>query len=117
MKTKKEIKEAYKQAKPQMGVFQIRNTVNGKVFIDNATDISARQNRHRTELKFGNHRNKQLQDDWKTYGADSFVFEVLAELDYKDEGALNYASELKELQQMVDEELNIDDSMKYNNRM
>ena len=114
MKIKKELKETYKQSKPQMGVFQIRNMVNGKIFIDNATDISARQNRHRTELKFGNHRNKQLQDDWKKYGADSFVFETLAELDYKDEGPVHYASELKELQQMITEELSLDNSKKYN---
>jgi hypothetical protein len=114
MKTKKELKDAYKLSKTPMGVFQIRNKTNAKVFIDNALDISAKQNRHRAELKFGNHRNKELQDDWKTFGADNFVFEVLAELEYKDEGYSNYTAELKDLQEMVLDELSIKEELRYN---
>ncbi len=34
MTTRKELKEEYKQRKTQMGVFQIRNTENGNVFIE-----------------------------------------------------------------------------------
>jgi len=105
LKTKKELKEAYKQAKSPMGVFQIQNTMNGKVFIDNSLNIISKQNRHRAELKFGNHRNKELQTDWNKFGAESFTFEVLAEIEPKDEGENNYSNEVKVLEEMVIEDL------------
>ena len=105
MKTKKELKDAYKQSKTAMGVFQIRNKVNGRIFIDSALDA---------ELKFGNHRITELQKDWKTFGADNFMFEVLAELEPKEEGYSNYSREIKELYEMVVEDLKLADEMKYN---
>ena len=114
MKTKKELKDAYKQSKTAMGVFQIRNKINGKVFIDSALDMNGKQNRHRAELKFGNHRNKELQQDWKSFGADNFIFEVLAELEPREEGYSNYTQELKELYQMVSDDLKLAQEMKYN---
>ena len=78
MKTKKELKQAYKQLKPKMGVFQIKNTVNNKVLIESSTNISAKWNRHQTELRFGSHKNKALQKDWNQFEATSFVFEILS---------------------------------------
>ena len=96
-----------------MGVFQIRNKVNGKVFIDSAVDIAGKQNRHRAELRFIGHRNKALQEDWKTYGEQNFVFETLSELEYQ-EGVNNYTRELKELEEMVIDDLNLNTDMKYN---
>ncbi len=68
MKTKKEIKEEYKQMKFPMGVFQIRNLQTNKVFIDNSTDMDSKWGRHKMELKFGSHRNTTLQKDWNEYG-------------------------------------------------
>jgi len=113
MKTKKELKEEYKQMKFPMGVFQIKNTSNNKVFIDNSIDMSSKWNRHKTELKFGSHKNKNLQKDWKEYGEDNFVFEVLSELKPDETIQTNYNKELQELQQMVIEELNINPDLMY----
>ena len=96
-----------------MGVFQIRNTVNGKIFIDSSLDITSRQNRHRAELKFGNHRNKGLQKEWQTFGAANFVFETLATLDYKDEGYTNYSRDLEDLLLIVVEDINPAEEIKY----
>jgi len=112
MKTKKELKEAYKQSKPTMGVFQIRNKVSGKVFIDSAVDIAGKQNRHQAELKFGNHRIQELQRDWKTLGAENFVFEVLEKLE-PQEGVTNYIDEVKELKEMVTAELKLSPAQIY----
>ena len=108
MKTKKELKSEYKQMKFPMGVFQVKNIATNKILIDNSPDMASKWNRHKMELKFGNHRNKDFQKDWNQYGAENFVFEVLAELK-NDEGENNidYNLELKTLQEMVLQELEI----------
>tara|TARA_R110001632_G_scaffold170150_2_gene289143 strand:+ start:1029 stop:1364 length:336 start_codon:yes stop_codon:yes gene_type:complete len=108
MKTKKELKEAYKQLKIPMGVFQIKSRKNNKVLIDHSIDMVSKWNRHKMELKFGNHRNRGFQKDWNEYGEENFVFEVLSELKMSEDEGTNYTKELKMLQDMVIEELNIE---------
>ncbi len=90
MKTKKELKEKYKQMKIPMGVFQIKNIKNNKVFIDRSVDMESKWNRHKMELKFGSHRNKGFQKDWIEYGEESFVFEVLSELKKSEKETIDY---------------------------
>lgn len=63
MKTKKELKRIYKEKKFKMGVFQIRNTSNQKIFVGSSIDLDAIWNRLRTELKFGSYPNAPLQKD------------------------------------------------------
>ena len=110
MKSKKKLKQAYKQMKFPMGVFQIKNIVNNKVLIDNSIDMESKWNRHKMELKFGNHRNKYLQKDWNEFGEANFTFEILSELKKKDEENINYQKELQILQDLVIDELNIDNT-------
>ena len=105
MKTRKELKEQYKQMKTPMGVFQIKNIHNKKVLVDYSTDFNSKWNRHTMQLKFGNHKNKGLQKDWNEHGEDNFVFEVLSELKRKDEENIDYNKELNVLQDMILEEL------------
>jgi len=104
MPSRKELKEAYKQQKAPMGVFAIRNLTNDKVLIDHSTNMQSKWNRHRTELKFGSHRNRALQRDWKDLGEQQFVFEILSELKEDKDQTMNYKAELKTLQEMVLEE-------------
>ncbi len=113
MKTKKEQKQAYKQMKFQMGVFILKNTVNNKVFIDNSLDIPSKLNRHKIELKFGNHRNKSLQNEWDTYGPDNFTFKVIHTLKEKEDENINYVKELSALQALAEEELNHKNTLFY----
>ncbi|MGE3800382.1 MAG: GIY-YIG nuclease family protein [Candidatus Kapaibacterium sp.] len=113
MKTKKELKEEYKQLKAPMGVFQIRNVSSHKVLIDNSPDMTSKWNRHKTELRFGSHRNSDLQKDWKEKGEENFVFEVLSELESKDEVNADYRKELQALQDMIVEELNLEEGKLY----
>lgn len=58
------------------GIYQIRNTKNGKVFIASARNVS-KLNGVKFELNMGGHRNKALQSEWKEYGEDAFQFEIL----------------------------------------
>ena len=107
MKTKKELKDEYKQMKITMGVFQIKNIISNKRLIDNSIDMMSKWNRHKMELIFGSHRNRVLQKDWNDKGEDNFVFEVLSELKRENEENINYKKKLQSLQNMVIEKLNI----------
>lgn len=113
MQTKKALKNAYRQHKARMGVFQVKNTISGKVLLEGSTDVDARWNRHQTELRFGSHRNKALQQDWKHQAATTFEFSLLSELEYQDGVAVNYREEVEILEKMLLEELQIEEKMRY----
>lgn len=105
MSTTKELKEEYKLRKFKVGVFQIRNTVNGKIFVGSSVNLDAIWNRIKSELKFEGHRNERLQKEWKEFGDQSFQFEILAELEQKDGEKIDYNREAKKLEEMFIEEL------------
>ena len=113
MKTRKELKDEYLAAKPKMGVFKIENKTNGKMLLETSTNIPSLWNRYQMELKMGSCRNKALQTDWKEYGADNFVFEIISEMEHKDEADIDYKKELDLLKQMVIDELNINQENLY----
>lgn len=107
MKTNKEMKQIYKEMKTPMGVFIIRNNINGKAFINASTDVKSTLNRFRFELKMGNHRIKEIQNDWKKYGEEAFDFEVLEVLKYDEkEEKSDYSEELEIMKIIWLEKLN-----------
>ena len=59
------------------GIYNITNTVNGKVYIGQAYDINKRKRQHFNDLKRNKHRNKHLQSAYNKYGEDSFLFNVI----------------------------------------
>jgi hypothetical protein len=61
---KKALTREYKESRRPMGVYQIRNTVNGKLLVGVSVDLPSILNRHRAELRMGGHRNRELQKDW-----------------------------------------------------
>jgi len=105
MKTKQELKEAFKQTKFPMGVYQVRNTDTGRVLISSSVNIHAAFNRTRIELNFNAHKNAALQSDWTTLGADKFSFEILAEVEEEDDKVVDYKKEVKVLEGIYREEL------------
>ena len=105
MKSKKELKSAYKNIRFPMGVFQIRNQVNGKIFVGSSMNLEKIFNRHRFELEMGSHRNTSLQKDWNEFGAENFIYEILGEVKYEEEKAVNYDQEVKIMEEMFLEEL------------
>ena len=80
MNTKRENKNAYKQMKFRIGIFQIKNLKNNKVFLNTSTDLDRAFNSDLFRLKSGLHSNKELQNDWKELGSDAFQLDVLDEL-------------------------------------
>jgi len=91
---KSAIKKAYKQVNQPMGVYRIRNSKNDKVYIGFATDLPARFNRNNAELKFGSHRNRDLQEIWNSFGESAFDFEILDVLDHEENTQTNPDEEL-----------------------
>lgn len=63
-----------------MGVYEIRNRVNEKVFIASALNLPGALNGSKLQLSAGSHPNKALQLEWREFGSDNFVFEILDEL-------------------------------------
>ena len=116
MKTKKDMKEEYKQMKFIVGVFQIRNKINGKIYIDSNVNLEAFWNRNRMQLNFGNHPNELLQKEWKEFGEENFVYEILSEIKQKEEENLDYAKEAKQLAQLFIDELKPFDEKGYNKK-
>lgn len=94
------IKKAYKQTKQPMGVYRIRNSQNDKVYIGFATDLEARFNRQKSELKFGSHRNRELQKIWNSFGESAFEFEILDVLDHEENTQSSADEELHILTEM-----------------
>ena len=77
MDRKKELKQMYKDTPTPMGVYQIKNLKNGRVFIGSNTNVQGKINSNRFQLIHDCHRNKALQNDWNQYGADAFSFDTL----------------------------------------
>ena len=101
---KKELREQYKQMKPQMGVLIIRSTVTPKCYIQATQDLRGVMNGARVRLEAGIHPNKELQKEWNEFGSESFVIEVLESLEYeKDESKTDYSDDVALLQMMWEE--------------
>lgn len=62
------------------GIYMIKNTVNGKVYIGQSVNIARRWAKHKRELKKNNYHEKQhLQDSWNKYGESNFEFKIIEE--------------------------------------
>jgi hypothetical protein len=105
MKTKKEIRNEYKQMKFQMGVFRIRNKKNGKIWIGSGINIPAVLNSEKFQLNIGMHPNKVLQKDWTELGEDNFSCEVIEEIKQGDDDSVDYKREVKSLEDLLIEDL------------
>jgi group I intron endonuclease len=105
MKTKQDLKREYKERAKPAGVFQIKNTSNGKVFLGSSLNLEGPLNRHKFALTMGQHRNAVLQKEWNEYGAGRFVFEILEVIKVKDDPNFSIVDELTLLEQIWLEKL------------
>ncbi|SDG04494.1 hypothetical protein SAMN04488542_12448 [Fontibacillus panacisegetis] len=114
---RKQIGDEYMQTHRPMGVYQIRNVENGKVFIDSSLNLDGACNKEMFILQMGNHVNKELQKEWKEFGKDKFVFEVLERIKPQEERVTDQ-SELKKYRKLAaDLELNwIEQIQPFNER-
>ncbi len=96
---------AYKDTPRPMGIYQIKNKVNGKILIGSSTNLPAILNRFRSELKMGSCRNVALQDEWKQFGSKEFEFKELEVLKPLDNPTYDPSEDLQFLEELWTEKL------------
>ena len=97
---KKALAREYKETPRPMGVYQIRNTVNGRLLVGVSVDLPSILNRHRAELRMGGHRNRELQKEWAEFGAEAFEFEVLDTLTPPERPDYDPSTDLRALEEL-----------------
>jgi DNA-binding HxlR family transcriptional regulator len=77
-----EIKRLYKESSQEMGIYQLRNKVNGRIYLGSSRNLEGSRNSRLFQLRMGKIVfSRELQKDLNDYGAESFEFSVLAVLD------------------------------------
>jgi hypothetical protein len=115
---KKELLAQYKQMKPPMGVFIIRLKDGNKCHIQTATDLRAVMNGALARLSGGQHPIKELEKEWKEFGAEAFEMKILEELPYdKDEAKTDYTEELSLLQMIWEDKLKKENLQFYKKKL
>lgn len=106
MDRRKELKEQYKNMKPDMGIFMIRSNISNKCYIEGTQDLKGTMNKTKFQLKFDSFPNRELQKAWKEQGEPNFTMEILEQLQYdKDEAKTDYSEDLALLQMIWEEKL------------
>ncbi|MFH2044111.1 MAG: GIY-YIG nuclease family protein [Pseudomonadota bacterium] len=111
---RKELINEYKQTIQPMGIYQIRNRINGKIFIGSSKDLKGIINRNKFQLKNGLHMNTAMQNEFNEGGEESFSFEILDQLNPRDDINGDYTDELKMLEEMWLEKLQPYNEKGYN---
>ena len=101
---KVKIKE-YKKTIQPMSIYQIRNKVNGKIFLGSSKDLKGILNRVKFQLKNNLHTNRDMQHDFNDIGETNFSFEILDYLEPREGGEGIYTKELQILENMWLEKL------------
>ncbi|HVX65855.1 MAG TPA: GIY-YIG nuclease family protein [Bryobacteraceae bacterium] len=78
--SRREAIRAYKERKPQRGVYALRCTAAGRVWVGAKPNLDAARNLLWFALGNGLHGDLVLQNDWNTHGEAAFCFEVLEKL-------------------------------------
>ena len=105
IKTRKELNREYMERVKPAGIYQVKNTANGKMLLGSSLNLEGPLNRHKFMLKIGSHTNKSLQKDWDELGPDNFVFEILEEVKVVESPNFNLGDELTLLEMLWLEKL------------
>lgn len=113
---RKEMTKQYKQTIQPMGIYQIKNSKNGKIFIGTAKDLRGKINSNKFQLQNGLHFNKEMQKDFNEIGEQGFSYNILDYLKPKDEPNVDYTEELNTLEDLWLEKLQPYNGKGYNTK-
>jgi group I intron endonuclease len=113
---KKELINQYKQTILPMGIYQIKNNKNGKIFIGSAKNLPGRINSNKFQLRNGNHFNKEMQNEYNEIGEEMFSFDILDYLKPKEDLEYDYTEDLKTLESLWLENLQPYNEKGYNTK-
>ncbi|MDX9759690.1 MAG: GIY-YIG nuclease family protein [Bacteroidota bacterium] len=105
MTTRKDLIREYKERRKPAGIYRITNTANGKVLLGSSLNLEGVLNGQRFRLDTGSHRNAVLQQEWKSFGADAFVLDIVEEVKFADDPHFNVEDELALLEEIWLEKL------------
>ncbi|MEK3854001.1 GIY-YIG nuclease family protein [Cytobacillus sp. FSL H8-0458] len=105
MERKRELKQQFKETTIEAGVYQIKNTVNNKIFIKSTNNLKS-LNGVRFSLETNGYMpNRELQEEWNQFGKEAFEISVLEKLKKKDVPYFNEKEALEKLEEKWLEEL------------
>ena len=61
----------------KIGIYQIKNVINGKSYIGKSVDIHSRKFQHKSALLKNKHHNSHLQASFNKHGEEAFRFRIL----------------------------------------
>jgi hypothetical protein len=100
MKTRSDLKREYKETRPPMGVFVVRNTRSGRFQLHASRNLKAGMNRLSVEITPSTRPNRDLQRDWEALGREAFEIKTLDVLEPKDEPGWDPTEDLEQLKAM-----------------
>ena len=103
---KKGLREEYKSETKQAGIFRVTNTVTNKVFLGSTLNLHGPLNRLEFELQQGLSRISGLQEDYRRYGQDAFIFEVVELIEPGEGPEFSLERELEKVERRYAEALN-----------
>jgi len=82
-------------------IYQIKNTINNKVYIGQTFRGKLRWKQHIRILKTKKHKNHKLQQDFDKYGQEAFEWSVIKE--YPQDREMLMIEEAREIQRRIDD--------------
>ena len=77
---RKEAIRKFKELKPDAGIFAIRCTATGRVWVGASRNLGASRKRSLFMLQSGGHFDRGLQQEWNGQGEAAFQYEILEQL-------------------------------------
>jgi hypothetical protein len=76
-KRRKELQQAYAERKQPIGVFALRNSASGEVWVGASRNFDVQKNGLWVRLANGMSPNADVQTSWKKHGEAAFSYEIL----------------------------------------
>jgi hypothetical protein len=78
---RRQIADEFKERKVPRGIFAVRCSAGGEVWVGSSPNLNAAQNSLWFQLRGGLSRHRMLQEAWKRHGEEAFLLEVLEQFD------------------------------------
>jgi hypothetical protein len=83
-KRRQELMDEYANRKQPTGVFAVRNSASGEVWVGHSKNIDVQKNGLWMRLAGGTCFNRDVQDSWKKHGEAAFSYEILEHIEEAD---------------------------------